>query len=112
MTTTRRLWGLGFSLCAALLFACAGTSVGDACDGDDDCDSGQTCYTDLPGGYCTKGCTVEGKTDECPRGSVCAVSGQHQLCAVECQTQADCRADYECNGVTGTNLKVCRPKQP
>jgi hypothetical protein len=25
--------------------------------------------------------------------------------------QSDCRPDLECNGVTGSSLKACRPKQ-
>jgi hypothetical protein len=28
-----------------------------------------------------------------------------------CQAQADCRADTDCNGITGSNIKACKPKQ-
>jgi hypothetical protein len=90
--------------------ACSGTTAGAACETNDDCDSGQTCYADLPGGFCAKGCATEGKSDECPRGSTCAVTGLHSVCAPDCEQQSECREDYECNGITGSDHKVCKPK--
>jgi hypothetical protein len=95
---------------ALFLFGCGGTSVGRACTQDGDCDSGQTCFTDMPGGYCSAVCTTEGQRENCPSGSLCATSGLRTLCALECKVQEDCRLDYECNGLTGSSVKVCRPK--
>ncbi|HZA15151.1 MAG TPA: hypothetical protein VE618_11660 [Myxococcaceae bacterium] len=95
---------------AAMFLSACGTSTGGACTESGDCGGGQTCFADMPGGYCSKECTNEGQSDECPGGSTCATSGTRKLCAVNCQTQADCRTEYECNGVTGSAAKVCRPK--
>lgn len=92
------------------LSACGGTSVGNECTETANCDSGQTCYTQLPGGYCSKGCSVEGSTTECPGGTVCSNHSNILLCAPTCQTKEDCRADYECNGLSGSEEKSCRPK--
>jgi hypothetical protein len=97
------------AVAAAILTACGGSSVGRSCSADGDCDNGQTCFLDMPGGYCSKGCTIEGLADECPGGSICASSGTRLLCAAECRNQDHCRADYECNGLTGSSVKVCRP---
>jgi hypothetical protein len=97
--------------CAALsLTACSADTTGADCAESADCQAGQTCYTDFPGGYCAKGCTTEGADKACGTGSVCSRSGERLLCAATCETKADCREGYECNGVTGSNLKSCRPK--
>jgi hypothetical protein len=106
----RKLPALLSMMAASLLLACGGTSVGGACTTSDDCDPGQTCYTELPGGFCSKGCGNEGAQLECPSDTVCAAHANRLLCAPLCKDKGDCRGDYECNGVSGTNLKVCRPK--
>lgn len=107
----KRTWGFALVVAAGVLLSgCGESSVGKACASTDECDNGQTCYTDVPGGYCSKGCTTEGTDEECPGGSVCATNSGKLLCSETCQTQADCRADYECNGVTGSSVKACRPK--
>lgn len=95
---------------ALSLAACGGTSVGRECTANTDCGAGQVCYTDLPGGFCSKGCSTPGSENECPGGTLCSTHNNQQLCAPVCQTKAECRADYECNGVTGTDKKTCRPR--
>ncbi|MFL5318519.1 MAG: hypothetical protein ACJ790_02610 [Myxococcaceae bacterium] len=97
----------GFGLLAA---GCGGTDVGHSCTTNSDCSNGLSCNTNQPGGYCTKGCSVEGSGTECPGGSVCSSQGGGLLCALVCQGQNDCRAEYECNGVSGSDQKTCRPK--
>lgn len=100
-----------FFLVSALVVAGCGTStVGLACTTADDCDNGQTCFTDTPGGYCSSTCQQEGTDEECPGGSVCAAHSGRLLCSTVCETKEDCRADYECNGITGSSIKACRPK--
>ena len=96
--------------CWLALSACSPDTTGDACTQNDDCQTGQTCYTDFPDGYCTKGCTNAGTDKACGAGTVCSPSGERMLCALICKEQDDCRDGYECNGVPGTELKSCRPK--
>lgn len=76
-----------------------------------DCDDDLSCETAVPGGYCTKPCTTTGSTDGCPDGSICdALSGTAVSCVKICKNASDCRADLDCNGVSGTNIKACKPK--
>lgn len=93
------------------LAGCGQSSVGRPCTSDQECDFGQSCLTQLPGGYCTKSCSIDGDTRECPGGTVCANHGTALLCSATCQQQSDCRAEYECNGVSNSSLKACRPKK-
>lgn len=95
---------------AVTLAACGGTSVGRECTATADCQAGQTCYTDFAGGFCSKGCAMLGSEQDCPGGTVCSPHNNQQLCAPICETKAECRADYECNGITGSDKKSCRPK--
>jgi hypothetical protein len=69
--------------------ACGGGDVGDSCD-------------------------AEGKADsECADGAVCGKDNAGALiCLKQCTTQAECGAGEECNGISNTNLKGCRPKKP
>lgn len=51
---------------------------------------------------------------ECEAGSVCGKpddSGELLECLKVCAAQTDCPADQECNGVSGTGTKGCRPKK-
>lgn len=105
-----RLAAALFFVSALTLTACGESAVGRACTTVDDCDNGQTCFTDVPGGYCSSTCQQEGTDEECPGGSVCASHSSRLLCSKLCETKEDCRADYECNGVSGSSLKACRPK--
>jgi hypothetical protein len=86
-------------------------NVGGACTATDGCDEALTCDTAVPGGYCTTACTTSGSTTQCPDGAVCdAVGGAALTCVKVCQTQTDCRADQDCNGTSGSNIKACKPK--
>jgi hypothetical protein len=59
-----------------------------------------------------EGCGEEGVDGECEDGAVCGKpdDGESLECLKTCVEQADCPADQECNGVSGTSLKGCRPK--
>lgn len=95
------------------LLACGGDSpnVGGACTATEGCDEELTCNTSVPGGYCTTSCVTSGSTDECPDESVCdAISGNAITCVKICKSSADCRSDQDCNGVSGSNIKACKPK--
>lgn len=86
-------------------------NVGGTCAAMDDCDDGLTCDTGAAGGYCTKSCTMPGSTSECPDESVCdAVVGTAMSCVKICTASADCRTDQDCNGISGSNIKACKPK--
>ena len=95
-----------------LIAACGGDpNIASTCTSSGDCDEDLTCDTTVPGGYCTTACTTSGSTDECPDGSVCdALSGTAVSCVKMCKTAEDCRSDLDCNGVSGTNIKACKPK--
>lgn len=95
---------------ALFSFGCGTTSTGLECTVNLDCDDGQTCYTAAPGGYCTSGCSVEGSDEDCPEQTVCASTTFGLVCARLCSAQSDCREAYECNGVSRSDAKVCRPK--
>jgi len=73
---------------AALLPACSGAEVGEACD-------------------------TEGAEDECVDGAICGKpsdSAASPQCLVVCKDDNDCDATESCNGVTGSNVKACRIK--
>jgi hypothetical protein len=58
-------------------------------------------------------CDTPGATDdECEEGSVCDATdeGGDAVCLVTCEDQEDCADDESCNGVTGSNIKACHPK--
>jgi hypothetical protein len=98
---------------ALALFAACGDDpdVGGTCAANGDCDEGLTCETQAAGGYCTKACTMPGSTDGCPENAVCdAIIGSTNACVRICKTSSDCRTDQDCNGVTGSNIKACKPK--
>jgi hypothetical protein len=87
---------------------------GHACQSDDECAAilgdKAVCLTDvlmaysLPGGYCTKECTLPAMTAYDPGNPSCApdamcigASGYFEACAVECTDDSDCpREGYEC----------------
>jgi hypothetical protein len=58
-------------------------------------------------------CEVEGAEGECEEGAVCGKPDDTEapLCLKVCEDQVDCAADEDCNGVSGTSIKGCRPKQ-
>ena len=105
-----RLRHLGIIL---LIIACGGDppNIGNTCTATDGCDEDLTCDTSIPGGYCTTSCTTSGSTEQCPEEAVCdTVAGSALNCVKICKTGADCRADQDCNGVSGSNIKACKPK--
>ena len=86
-------------------------NVGGTCTGSGGCDEDLTCDTTVPGGYCTTSCTTSGSTDQCPEASVCdTVAGTALTCVKICKTGTDCRPDQDCNGVSSSNIKACKPK--
>ncbi|NVB83082.1 MAG: hypothetical protein HOV81_32185 [Kofleriaceae bacterium] len=102
-------------LISALLLALAACSdppnVGGTCTGNGDCDDGLTCNTAAAGGYCTQACTMPGQTEGCPEESICdEVIDNAMECVKICKTSADCRSDQDCNGVTSSSIKACKPK--
>jgi len=108
--------GLLSLVALAVPAGCSSTppNVGAACVADGGgCDPGLLCDTQIDGGYCTTPCNAPGSTDACPEQSICASisSGPGTECARTCNVQTDCRSDLECNGTTGSSVKVCKPKQ-
>ena len=58
-------------------------------------------------------CGESGKVDgECEDGAVCgqARTSTALACLKQCTDQAQCGATEDCNGVSGTSVKGCRPK--
>ncbi|UQA63906.1 hypothetical protein E8A73_035940 [Polyangium aurulentum] len=77
-------------LASAALFgaACGGAEIGEACE-------------------------TEGSEDECVDGAVCAqptLDSTEPQCLKICTDDAQCASTESCNGVSGTNIKACRPK--
>ncbi len=96
-----------------LLAACGDDplNVGATCTATAGCDDDLMCNTTVPGGYCTAACTTSGSTEQCPDGAVCdTISGTAIACVQICKAADDCRADLDCNGVSGSNIKACKPK--
>jgi hypothetical protein len=58
-------------------------------------------------------CDEEGVDGECEGGAVCAKPGDsgELECLPTCAEQSDCPAEQECNGVSNSGLKACRPKK-
>ena len=80
--------------------------IGSSCGSDADCGIGLSCYfestnpltnltTQFPGGVCSQTC-VPG-ADTCGIGAACTL---HLICMQACQSSAECRAGWECGGVT------------
>jgi hypothetical protein len=96
-----------------LVAACGGDppNVGGTCTAADGCDEGLTCETSAADGYCTQTCTTSGETEGCPEESICdsIINGQ-MACVKICKVGTDCRPDQDCNGVSGSNIKACKPK--
>ena len=87
--------------------------IGGSCETNGGCERDLLCDTTIPGGYCTKACATPGQASECPEGAVCdAVAGKGVQCVQICQRHEDCRSSLDCNGVSGTNIKACKPKAP
>lgn len=111
-----KLTRLPLAMLALALVSLAGCgsdapNIGSACSGFQ-CDEGLTCNLNVSGGYCTKTCVTAGSTSECPEGSVCDDSTGLQgiYCLKICQTGTDCDPTQDCNGIAGSNIKACHPK--
>jgi hypothetical protein len=58
-------------------------------------------------------CGESGKVDgECEDGAVCGqtTTSTALACLKQCTEQSQCAATEDCNGVSGTSIKGCRPK--
>lgn len=57
-------------------------------------------------------CNEEGKIEgQCPSNAICGkTKAGTLLCLQQCADGAQCPSGEECNGVSQTNLKGCRPK--
>lgn len=89
--------------------------IGDACDVDDDCLTGE-CDRTWFGGYCTRRCSMPGEVDVCGEGAICS-----NLCAAEAlllkcfrvcsqlEVPSSCRQNYECSSDALRTSTVCRP---
>jgi hypothetical protein len=56
-------------------------------------------------------CDTSGSQDECVEGAICdSGDGDAAVCLAICEVQEDCPADEDCNGVSGSNVKACHPK--
>ncbi|MCC6334637.1 MAG: hypothetical protein IT380_11720 [Myxococcales bacterium] len=100
---------LGF-LALVPLSGCNAVTVGNTCESRTDCLPGQDCYP-TPGGFCTRGCTEPGRTQDCPSGTICTFFGKNQVCSPICESNGDCRVNYVCVEAGGTTaLKACRPE--
>ncbi len=85
--------------------------VGSSCTAQTGCGDDLECNTNLPNGYCTTPCTTPGATTECPgENSVCDSVQQTMICVQLCTSETGCRAGFACNGVSGSNLKACKPQ--
>ncbi|KYF85871.1 hypothetical protein BE18_01775, partial [Sorangium cellulosum] len=84
----RTTWiGMGLVVSALLVWGCGGeAALGEACED-------------------------EGADGECEDGAVCGKPDDSAAleCLKVCVEQADCPADQECNGISGSSLKGCRP---
>jgi hypothetical protein len=81
-----------------------GSSLGYECAADPDCGGGLTCFTNVPGGYCSTNCSTDA---DCPAGGNCVepLPGE-QICVSSCHLVNDCvRAGYGCD----TDCSVCVP---
>lgn len=106
----RALVALSLVLCASCGPA---VRVGDVCEKQTDCAPGLTCEPG-PGGFCSRGCAVEGETRDCPSGTVCTFFGGSTLvCSTYCSVPADCAyrlANYECTALATGGRMSCRPE--
>ena len=56
-------------------------------------------------------CTTSGSTDECESGAVCVSNASTTpVCLKSCTQASDCASTEDCNGVSGSSAKACRPK--
>ena len=87
-------------------------AIGGECVTRDDCVPSYSCVS-APAGFCSKTCAVEGSTKDCPGGTVCTYFGASALiCSTFCTDDVQCRTDYGCRALAGTEAggkKACQP---
>lgn len=77
-------------------------SIGSSCG---TCNPGLTCITDAPEGYCSTSCS---DSSPCNSNAYCYNTESYgALCMRACNSDADCRKDYKCQGTPGST--VCYP---
>jgi hypothetical protein len=97
----------------ATLAACGGGEVGEACESNDACESGQCILGgSFPGGTCTPSCSANA---DCPEGFRC-ISRSSGICLPACGSSDECEdlrgPDWQCRdeslqGDGGGNAMVC-----
>jgi len=86
---------LAASMVVLLAFGAACTpQVGDACETNQQCNTGAICDTTAPEGYCTlTPCTQ----NNCPEESACVeFETEETFCMLRCTEDGDCRTGYAC----------------
>lgn len=91
----------------------AASRLGGACTTNADCDYGQICNSGGAGGFCSRGCSLDGTRGECPEGGTCSTVGTGigttSLICVPLCSGGGCREGYECVAAGGT-VTACKPK--
>jgi hypothetical protein len=88
--------------------ACGVNAVGQKCTTNADCALTYTCFLQVAGGFCSKGCSTPGKNDECPKDSACAqVANNTLVCSPECTDDSQCGTGLKCLSVSGSSDKAC-----
>lgn len=95
------------SLC--LSAACAPNAVGTTCTTNADCSDAYSCFREVAGGFCSRGCTSIGSFRDCPANSACAqVAKSTLVCAPTCTDDSQCNSALRCLELPGFDQKVCR----
>jgi hypothetical protein len=53
-------------------------------------------------------CDTPGDADECVDGAICTNSNVGSTCLPICTDEAQCAANENCNGISGSNVKSCQ----
>lgn len=86
-----------------------GVDLGEACGDDEECNFGR-CIDDpgFVGGYCSTPDACE-FDDQCPEGSTCFQDGETNFCGARCEATSDCRDGYSCQESSASPFKACAP---
>ncbi len=58
-------------------------------------------------------CDTRGAQDECVEDAICDTASSTEnepVCLKVCKDDTDCASTDACNGVSGSNIKACKPK--